>query len=561
MSVNSIVQVNVSQIVAPTPATLQQTGAFVSQGGSITSPGTSTFLSQLSDLLPYLPSPAAVTSVTVSGTTATVTTTNPHHLPTGKVFGITLAGFTPTNLNQSWKCTITGANTYTFTVPSSYASASVEGTWVLTDSISLTQRATTFFAQGASVGVYVLEMGALAVDDAIAALSAYLTENPNTNYTPGAVGYYYAYLVPRSWDANTNFLNLIASYENTTARTYFFTTTTLATYSAYTSRMKCVVALIEAPVLGSYAQNALSSITYTGSAGAYVITATSTSAHGVTPGMWFQITGATPTVFNGWWKAKEGTTGTTLVWDMVLGTPATETVPGYLVANLYSSPGIASTEFSLAAAFWNLLHYNPSTTNRVTPFEYSFVFGVTPFPTAGNNSLLNTLKQANINVIGTGAEGGISNTILLWGNTMDGNDLASYWYSVDWVQINLDLFTANAIINGNNNPINPLYYNQSGINYLQSVAASVMSRAITYGLCLGAVTQTSLDGITLDHNLDAGAYAGMTVVNAVPFVPYTTDNPTDYANRLYKGLSVIYIPQNGFSQIVYNVSVTELVSN
>ena len=319
--------------------------------------------------------------------------------------------------------------------------------------------------------------------------------------------------------------------------------------------MKCVVGFIESPVLGVYAQNALTAISWTSNQ----VTATTTSAHGITVGMWFQIQGCTPNGYNGWAQAVMGTAGSTLVWNLATN-PGAEGVLGTLEAGLYANAGISSNEFSLAAPFWNSLHYAPSTTNKVTPFEYSDVFGVTPFPLRGNSALLTTLQNAFVNVIQTGAEGGISGTILTWGTTMDGNDFASYWYSVDWVQINLDLFTANAVINGNNNPINPLYYNQPGIDVLSAVAASVMTSGITYGLVLGTVVQTSLDGPVLDANIDSGAYTDMTVVNAVPFVTYSLENPTDYKARRYAGMSVVYMPQNGFSHIVYNVAVTELIA-
>ena len=38
------------------------------------------------------------------------------------------------------------------------------------------------------------------------------------------------------------------------------------------------------------------------------------------------------------------------------------------------------------------------------------------------------------------------------------------------------------------------------------------------------------------------------------------ENPTDYKARRYAGMSVVYMPQNGFSHIVYNVAVTELIA-
>ena len=559
MSVISIVQVNVTQVVAPTPATLQQTGALVSQGGTTNSPNSSIFLTQLSDLTPYLPTAAANTSIAWATGTATVTTTSPHGIPSGATVYVVIAGATPAAYNGVYLATQTGASTFTYPLVSDGGTtpATVPGTWYPYAATELLQMATTFFAQGSNTGVYVLEFGLVSPSAAITALTAYLTANPNSNYTPGANGYYYSYLVPRSWDNLSGFLSLIASYENTTAKTYFFTTTTLNTYTFYTTLMKDVVSLIESPPQGSWQGNVLTALSSTSLAA----TATTTTAHGVLPGQWFQITGCTPAGYNGWWRANPGTTGSTLDWTLT-ATAGAESVLGSLVANNIANTGVnpnTSTEFSLAAPFWNSLHYYPSTSNRVTPFEYSFVFGVTPFPTQFKTSLLSTLKNSFANVIGTGAEGGISNTILLWGTTQDGNDF-TYWYSVDWVQINLDLNTSNAIINGNNNPINPLYYNQNGINVLQGVAASTMNQGITYGLVLGSVTLTALDGPILDLNLDQGQYVDQTVVNAVPFIIYSEENPSDYKIGRYAGLAVVYMPNRGFSQVVYNVSVTELIA-
>ncbi|EMV2404606.1 hypothetical protein AAB063_004800, partial [Escherichia coli] len=127
----------------------------------------------------------------------------------------------------------------------------------------------------------------------------------------------------------------------------------------------------------------------------------------------------------------------------------------------------------------------------------------------GKNSILATMTKQNINYVDTGAEGGISNTILVKGVTSDGNDM-TYWYSVDWVQINVDMQLANTVINGSNNPINPLYYNQDGIDRLQQVAQAVFNTGVAYGLV-----------------------NGQPVVDAVPFRQYINTNPNDYGIGRY----------------------------
>jgi hypothetical protein len=433
---NNIVQVNVSQTVSPAPSKLQRTGALVSQGGTNTAPGTTTLLTSAGDLASVLRAPAAISTLTWSGGTVTVTTAAPHGLGNGDVLNLTIAGAAPSAYNGLDRiCTVTGSSTFTYALASDPGTMTAPGTWAPLSVSELTSMVNTFFAQGVGVSVYILELGAIESPSAMTALSTFITSSPTQIF--------YAYLVPRAWAwSNPDYANFLAAFESTTSKTYFFTTMTTGNYTYFDSTMKCVIGLIEAPL-----------------------------------------------------------------------TPV--------------------TEFSLAAAFYVWLNNDPSTTNKVAPFAFRYVLGVTPYPLRGNGALFTTLKAASINWIGTGAEGGISNTILLWGTTKDGRD-ATYWYSVDWVQINIDLDLSNEIINGSNNPINPLYYNQEGINRLQVRAQSTMNRGISYGLVLAPVD-----------------------VDAVGFGAYVIDNPNDYAIGKYAGLSVSYTPARGFTQIVFNVNVTD----
>jgi hypothetical protein len=457
----SIVQLIVGQSVAPTPNVLQKTGALISQGGTTLAAGTYALLTQVASLTPLLPTPLPVASISWSGGVVLVTTTAPLPvgLTSGDVFITSLAGVTPGTYNGTYTATVTGASTFTFPLAVNPGLETVAGTYTPPGQGELTAMVDTFFAQGTGQAVYVLELGAGDETTGIPALAAFITTNPL---------FFYSYLVPRMWDANPAFLALIAQFEALTAMVFFFVTTTVATYSAYTPLMNCVIAFIEAP-----------------------------------------------------------------------------TIP--------------VTEFSAAAAFQTSLSYAPSSTNRMNPFAFSYLFGVTPYPTRGNSVLLTALKTAGVNVVGTGAEGGISNTILLWGTTMDGRDF-TYWYSVDWIQLNADLTVSNAVINGSNNPLSPLYYDQNGINVLQDSLVQLMRNAITFGLATGTVGRATLDGPALTQALDDGTFADQDVVNAVPFITYTTENPGDYKIGRYAGLSVVCIPARGFIQIVINIQITDFIS-
>jgi hypothetical protein len=289
-----------------------------------------------------------------------------------------------------------------------------------------------------------------------------------------------------------------------------------------------------------------------------IATATTAASHGISPNMTFKIQGVLPAGYNGTYIALPGTTGSTLIYALT-SDPGAFSGAGTLVQSRYASAGVPAAEFSHASDFFVTLNYEPSTTNKVTPFAFSFLYGVTPFPIQGNSALIETLNDSNVNYVGTGAEGGITGTIIFNGHNMDGRPF-NYWYSVDWMAINVKQSLANAIINGSNNPINPLYYNQDGINRLQQAAASTAGSAVTFGLALGKVLQVGLSGPAFSQNLNAGVYAGNVVINAIPFTIYLTDSPGDYRAGTYDGLSITYPPQRGFESITVDINVTDFVA-
>lgn len=541
---NPITIVNASVQAAPTPSTLLRSGALISQGATNLGAQQYSLLTKLSDLTSILSGALANTSITWSGSVATVTTTSPHGFATSDTIWLTIAGATPAGYNGSFLCTITGASTFTYVLSANPgSSASPAGTYTEEDVAELLAMATTFFGMGSQLGVWVLELGAGSPAEGVTALTTFITATSPQKF--------YAYLVPRTWAGEPTYLTFLASYEAVTSKTYFFTTVTLANYKNFTTAMKDVLALVECPAVGIWPANVLTGATYSSG----VVTFTTTSNHGVVPGQWFQISGCTPAGYNGYWLAQEGTATDSLI-AFSSASIGMESALGTLVASTASSTGVGATEFSIADAFWTVLNWNPSSGNLVTPLSFAYMFGDTHFTNKGNSSLLTTLASANVNYIGTGAEGGISTAILFFGRTMDGNQF-NYWYSIDWTQVNCDLACSAAVINGSNNPLNPLYYNPQGILTLQSVVASVVKQGIGAGLILGALTLTELDPTTFATNLANGVYAGQAVVNAVPFATYVAANPSNYAAGIYGGLSLAFTPQTGFQQVIITLTATQ----
>lgn len=222
------------------------------------------------------------------------------------------------------------------------------------------------------------------------------------------------------------------------------------------------------------------------------------------------------------------------------------------------STNIPAGEFSMAFPFQSSLANDPGSSNMVPPMAYRFGYGVTEYPVEGNGTLLKQLQDNSINYVGTAAEGGLSNKMLVAGHMLDGNPF-NYWYSVAWTAINLELDLANEIINGSNTTVNPLYYEKNGIDRLQRRALKTLRNGISYGLILGRVIGTGLTQQDFNTEYEKGTYAGNAVINAVPFASYTSLNPSDYAAGKYAGLSAVMTPRRGFESITFNVNVTNFV--
>jgi hypothetical protein len=132
-----------------------------------------------------------------------------------------------------------GTYTYYSTLTALEAALSALGNYV-----EVGHMATTFFAQGNAVGVYVLELGVEGSASAgITALNTWIVANP---------GNFYAYLTPATWDASGAALNtMAANYSSPTGKTYFFVTTTSGTLSAYAATTKAIIAIVPSPTAAS----------------------------------------------------------------------------------------------------------------------------------------------------------------------------------------------------------------------------------------------------------------------------------------------------------------------
>ncbi|SAK53562.1 hypothetical protein AWB78_01338 [Caballeronia calidae] len=369
---------------------------------------------------------------------------------------------------------------------------------------------TTFFAQGQTVGVYVLELGtADDIDDEIALLGTWITDNP---------GVFYSYLVPADWDdSKDNVGSVIVSNGGsgyTAAPTVTFSAPGAGTTATGTAVIQGgAVTKVNVTNPGS-GYSAAPTVSFSGGSG----TGAAATANLVSALDELVAQYSNP----------EGRTYFFVTTDSANASIYATQKSVFAVA---PSPTAGSTEFQAAMPFYQWLVNNPGPANPLAPMSYRFGFGVTPWVRKGNSSSINSLLTAYCNLILTGAEGGISTACLFKGTLMDGSQ-ASWWYGIDWFQIHVKQALAAAIINGSNeNP--PLLYDQAGINSLLAVAQNVANSAVTFGCALSIA------------------------VSAVPFATYTQENPDDYQAGVYNGFSAIAVGQNGFLTIKFNIDAVQ----
>jgi hypothetical protein len=237
-----IVTVNTTVTTAPTVSQLQQSGAIVSTGGTTLAANAHQYCATLAQVQAIVAAPLALTSLTWLSGTVTATTVANLELTTGEVFTTTIAGAVPAAYNGTYLATVTGVNTFTYALATNPGAETSPGTYLPSDAAFVIDAATTYFAQGGSVGIYVLELGPQTTAAAsITALQTWITGNS----TPQV---FYSYLIPKSWDhADSAALNtMAANYDSPSGQTYFFVTTTQAHVSAY-ANTKSVLTFIESP--------------------------------------------------------------------------------------------------------------------------------------------------------------------------------------------------------------------------------------------------------------------------------------------------------------------------
>ena len=538
---NQIVQINVSETVAPAPIEYQKTAALVSIGSTNLAPGTTQLIYSPASATTVSFS-ASVSSATWSKGVVTLVAGSTIGLPYGSNVNITVSGMTPSGYNGNYVATVVSDYTLqypqatTLTVPTVFGSVVSVGTGldaILKSSIgisaatwasslvTLTLTSSIGFPVGTTIPIVVSGITPVGYNGTFTATVASTTSlTYSLTVNPGTA---------------TAFGNLITGYTNSLLgadNTWWNQTPSVPYYvfeAGSVSTANVLVAVknyLAANPQTIYAWGFMPGIDSESTLNAFL-----TSYNSLGSLLKFYIPCTTGTYASLLTTAKEA------------------------MAFLQSPGADSGSEIDYIPYMHFIAAFTATPTSKLPPAQYYYTSGTTayaPLPP----SLINAFVGANVNFITTGAEGGITNTMQVPGQMLDGTP-ANVSYAIDWIQLHMNQALANTVINGSNSTINPLYYNQQGINTLQSAAHDVANLAAASGLCIGPVVVTQLDATVFANNLSNGVYANTTVINAVPYATYVALNPSDYANQIYAGLECAFVPQYGFNQIVFNLGITQ----
>lgn len=186
-----------------------------------------------------------------------------------------------------------------------------------------------------------------------------------------------------------------------------------------------------------------------------------------------------------------------------------------------------------ASSYFDLSSDNPS-----SPLNFKTISGVTPIPIPLPAKKL--LIQNGI----TFADEMAGQVVIMNGRQMDGKPW-EYYYNYYHIEFELKKKLSLLILNGVNNPVSALKYDQDGIDTIKANILSVLESEVALG------TLTAY-GKSWDSNTNS--FVGQSEVTAPEFYSYIAANPENYANEIIGGFKMYLQIGKFVKQIEINVT-------
>lgn len=194
---------------------------------------------------------------------------------------------------------------------------------------------------------------------------------------------------------------------------------------------------------------------------------------------------------------------------------------------------------ALSAGMFASYKFDLSQTNPASPFNYKRLDGVkfSPLPLPIKQNLI----QLSVNFVDQ-----VANQIVLLNGRYGDTFAIDYRYQWDLTSFRVETDLKSLILNGVNNPIYVIKYNQNGIDILQARVKSSLNAMIE----LGAVTEYAAS-----INAATGDLINVGDITCIGFREYITNNPEDYENEIYGGISFYLRIGKYIRQVILNITL------
>ena len=201
-----------------------------------------------------------------------------------------------------------------------------------------------------------------------------------------------------------------------------------------------------------------------------------------------------------------------------------------------------SQNINLAGSIMGILASNKfdiSGNNKASPLNFKILQGFKFNPI--NRVLLNKLTQYPANFVFN--EVGYAT---IGNGRYTNGDAWDYWYQWDLTQLALQQKITQLLINGVNNPVNVIRFDQQGIDIINASVKSTLSEYIqlgcinTYAMALNPANNTLI---------------GLNNINTIDFNTYISQYPDKYQNEIYDGISFYVLINRYIRQCILNITL------
>lgn len=208
-------------------------------------------------------------------------------------------------------------------------------------------------------------------------------------------------------------------------------------------------------------------------------------------------------------------------------------------AALFVNNTVGSDLAALTAGLFASYKFDLSDTNPASPFNYKTIKGIAKQPLT--LPVRKQMIQDSVNYIDDVA----TQLVLMNGRYGDTYPI-DYRYQWDLTSFQVAASLKQLILNGVNNPIYVIKYNQDGIDILKSRVKSVLNQMISQG-CVTEYAER-IESAT-------GELVNIGEVSCIDFRSYIASNPEDYENEVYGGISFYLRIGKYIRQVIMNVTL------